>query len=337
METQLQYNPLGVCAVIAPWNYPMSMAHWMMIPALVAGNSVVFKPSEETPLIAQRYVEAFQEVLPENVVQVVHGDEEQGKALVKAKVDLVTFTGSKEVGKDILKNCSARLTPVMMELGGKDPLIVMEDADIVKAAQFAVGSSFENSGQMCISTERIYVHRSVAEQFENTVVSIAQRYTVGTYDNPQANIGPIINKTQRNLILDHIDDAKEKGATVLLGGENHPDRFILPTVITNVSDDMKLFQDETFGPVVAISSFDDIDDAIVRANSNDLALGASVFGKEGVEDVAAQLDAGMLGINGGTGSVGDTPWVGAKQSGYGYHGSPDGHRQFTQAKVVTRS
>lgn len=337
VQTQLQYKPLGVCAVIAPWNYPMAMAHWVIIPALVAGNSVVYKPSEETPLIAKEYVTLFQSVLPKNVIQIIYGDKTQGKALVKSDVDLIAFTGSKEAGKSIMKNSSDRLTRLVMELGGKDPLIVMEDADVAKAARFAVASSFENAGQMCTSTERIYVHKNVAQYFEQKVVEYASYYKVGSYEDRDANIGPIINEKQRNTILEHIKDAKEKGAKVLLGGEAHPENFILPTVITDVTDAMLVFKEETFGPVVAISTFDDVNDAINRANSSEFALGASVFGEKDIEQIAQKLDAGMLGINQGSGSVGDTPWVGAKQSGYGYHGSPDGHRQFTQPKVISKS
>ncbi len=336
VQTQMQYNPIGVCAVIAPWNYPMAMAHWLIIPALVAGNSVVYKPSEETPLIAQAYVEIFQSVLPEDVLQIVQGDEKQGKALVNSDVNLIAFTGSKEVGEDIMKNSSKGFKRLIMELGGKDPLIVLDDANIDKAARFAVASSFENAGQMCTSTERIYVDKKILKSFEERVVLYAKQYKVGAWNDSSANIGAIINDNQRNRILNHIDDAKQKGAKVLLGSDNHPDGFILPTVITDVSEDMLLFQDETFGPVVAISSFENVDDAIKRANSSEFALGASVYGQGDIEKVAKELDAGMLGINQGSGSIADTPWVGAKSSGYGYHGSPDGHRQFTQVKVVSK-
>jgi aldehyde dehydrogenase (NAD+)/succinate-semialdehyde dehydrogenase/glutarate-semialdehyde dehydrogenase len=337
LQTELQYNALGVCAVIAPWNYPMAMAHWVMIPALVAGNSVVYKPSEETPLIAQEYVNAFQSVLPKDVVQIIHGDEKQGKALVESDVNLIAFTGSKEVGEDIMKNASCGLKRLIMELGGKDPLIVLDDANINQAAQFAVASSFENAGQMCTSIERIYVDKKVSYEFEQKVVQIASQYKIGAWNEPNVNIGPIINDTQRDKIINQIDDAKQKGATVLLGGDEHPEGFITPTVLSNITDDMLIFQDETFGPVVAISYFEDVNDAIKRANSSEFALGASIFGQNDVDRLSQELDAGMLGINQGSGSIGDTPWVGAKKSGFGYHGSPDGHRQFTQPKVVTKS
>jgi len=335
VETQLQYNPLGVCAIIAPWNYPMSMAHWMIIPALTAGNTVILKPSEETPLIAQAYVDAFNKALPQNVLQIVHGTEKEGKALVNSKVDFIGFTGSQEAGRDIMKNAAGSLKRLMMELGGKDPLIVMDDANIQNAAQFAVGSSLENAGQMCISTERIYVDEKIADEFENYVVQIAKQYKVGAWNDRSAQVGPIINESQRGKILAQIEDAKAKGAKVLLGGENHPEHFILPTVLTNLSDNMLIVEKETFGPVICIQRYSNIDEAVERANDSDYGLGAVVFGDKDAKRVGNLLEAGMVGINQGVGGMGDTPWVGAKQSGVGYHGSPDGHRQFTQARVVT--
>jgi succinate-semialdehyde dehydrogenase / glutarate-semialdehyde dehydrogenase len=335
MKTQMQYNPLGVCAVISPWNYPLAMAHWLIIPSLVAGNSVVFKPSEETPLIAQEYVDLFNKVLPKDLLQIIHGDEKQGKALVNSDVNLIAFTGSKDAGKDIMKNASSGLKRLIMELGGKDPLIVLKDTNLDNAARFAVASSFENAGQMCTSTERIFVDISIAELFENKVIQYAKNYKVGSWDE-ESDIGPIINKKQRDMILSQIDDAVEKGAKIIFGEKQNKEGFILPTVLTNVSNDMKIFQDETFGPVVSISYFKTNEEAILKANDSEFGLGAVIYGKEGVEEIAQELEAGMLGINQGLGSAGDTPWVGSKQSGFGYHGSPDGHRQFTQVKVITQ-
>ncbi len=336
IETQMQYNPIGVCGIIAPWNYPISMAHWMIIPALTAGNTVILKLSEETPLIAQAYVDVFNEVLPEGVLQIVHGTEEQGKALVNSKVNFIGFTGSQEAGRNIMKNASGTLKRLMMELGWKDPLIVMEDANIDNAAWFAVANSFENAGQMCIATEQVYVDAKIATQLELKVVELAKNYQVGAWNDANANIGPMINDKLRAKILEQIEDAKAKGAKVLLGGENHPEHYILPTVLTNLSDDMIITQKETFGPVICIERYENVDNAVEAANNSDYGLGASVYGGKDAEVIANQLEAGMIGVNQGIGGVGDTPWVGAKQSGFGYHGSPDGHRQFAQVRVVSR-
>ncbi|MGA7828227.1 MAG: aldehyde dehydrogenase family protein [Geobacteraceae bacterium] len=334
--TRLEYKPLGVVAIISPWNYPLAMANNLIAPALVAGNAVIFKPSEETPLIAQAFVEILNEILPPHLLQIIHGEGEQGQALVESDVTMIAFTGSQAVGKKIMARASGQLKRLVMELGGNDPMIVMHDADLERAARFAVASSFENAGQMCISTERIYVDERIAERFESRVAELASHYKVGPWDMADVNIGPIINAEQHRKIVKHIRDAEAKGARVVLGGSVQPERYIHPTVICDMTPDMLLEQEETFGPLVAISRYTDIDEAIQRANSSTYGLGAVVFGGKDAEAVADQLEAGMIGVNQGVGGSGDTPWVGAKQSGFGFHGSADGHRQFTQLRVVSR-
>lgn len=333
--TQIQYRPLGVVAVISPWNYPLAMASNLIVPALAAGNAVVFKPSEETPLVAQAFVEILSESLPPQLLQIIHGDGEQGRALVESNINMIAFTGSQAAGKEIMARASGQLKRLVMELGGNDPMIVMRDSDIERAARFAVASSFENAGQMCISTERIYVDERIAERFESRVAELASYYKVGPWDMAEVNIGPIINARQHRKIVEHIRDAEVRGARGLLGGSGQPERYIHPTVICDMTPDMLLEQEETFGPVVAISRYADIDEAVQRANASSYGLGAVVFGRKGVEVVADQLEAGMIGINQGIGGGGDAPWVGAKQSGFGFHGSADGHRQFAQLRVMS--
>ncbi len=332
----MDYRPLGVVAVISPWNYPMAMANNLIIPALVAGNTVVFKPSEETPLIAQAYVEKLNEVLPSNVLQIIHGDGQQGAALVESDVNMIAFTGSQAVGKKIMARAANSLKRLVMELGGNDPMIVLADADLEHAARFAVASSFENAGQMCTSTERVYVDEMIADKFEQRVTEIAAKYTFGAWDQQGVNIGPIINARQHEKIVTHIRDAEAKGARVLLGGSIQPERYVRPTVISDVTPEMLLEKEETFGPVVAISRYSDIEEAIDRANDTTYGLGAIVFGGKDAARVANRLEAGMIGVNSGVGGGGDAPWVGAKQSGFGFHGSADGHRQFAQVRVVSR-
>ncbi|MBQ0079814.1 MAG: aldehyde dehydrogenase [Eubacterium sp.] len=336
-QATIEYNPIGVCAIISPWNYPVSMAHWMLIPALTAGNAVVLKPSEETPLVALAYVNVLNRVLPEGVLQIVFGDEEQGKMLVKSDVQLIGFTGSMEAGQDIMSSAGRGLKQVIMELGGKDPCIVLDDADLDEAVSFAVANSLENAGQMCISTERVFVESSIYDEFVAKACQYIRYFRVGPFTDQMANVGPIINEHQRQRILDQIDDAVSRGAKIVAGGAPHPDHFINPTILVDVTDDMDIAKYETFGPVVCITKFDDVEDAIFSANNTDFGLGAVVYGDYGAEEVASRLEAGMVGINTGAGGGGDTPWVGAKMSGVGYHGSPDGHRQFTQAKVVNRA
>lgn len=330
----VEYRPLGVAAIISPWNYPLAMANNLIVPALVAGNAVVFKPSEETPLVAQRWVEALQEVLPEGVLSVVHGDGAQGRALVEAGVEIVGFTGSMAAGEDIMRRAAPHLSRLVMELGGNDPMIVTADASVHRAAQFAVASSFENAGQMCTATERIYVDEAIADAFEVEVVRVASRYRVGPWHERGVDIGPIINARQRSVILEHIQDAVDKGARVLLGPDRHPERYVAPTVLTGITPAMRMAQEETFGPVVAISRFADLDEAIRLANDSEYGLGAVVFGGAQAPGVAARLEAGMVGVNTSPGGGGDTPWVGARKSGFGFHGSPEGHRQFAQVRVT---
>ncbi|MDM8516485.1 aldehyde dehydrogenase family protein [Desulfobacterales bacterium HSG16] len=332
-RARIEYRPLGVAAVISPWNYPLAMANNLIVPSLMAGNTVVFKPSEETPLVADTFVRYLQKVLPENVLQIIHGNGEQGRALVESDVHLIAFTGSMAVGKDIMARASGGLKRLIMELGGNDPMIVLKDADMDAAVRFAVASSFENAGQMCIATERIYVDEKIADTFEQSVVSLASRYRPGSWNMPGANIGPIINSRQHEKIIEHIRDAEEKGARVLLGGSQQEKPYIKPTVIADITPEMIMEKEETFGPVVAISRYKTVDEAVERANDSVYGLGAVVFGRKDVEAVADRLEAGMVGINQGVGA-GDAPWVGAKQSGFGFHGTSEGHRQFAQVRVM---
>ena len=333
----IHHDPFGVCAVITPWNFPLAMPHWGIIPALVAGNTVVIKPSEETPLIAQAYVDLLNESLPAGVLQIIHGADEPGKALVQADVDLIAFTGSRDAGRHILAAASVGLKRVILELGGKDPLIVLDDADIAAAAKFAVNNSFRNAGQVCVSTERIYVDDAIADRFEAEVIKLTAEQSVGDGTEEGVTVGPMINTRQRDHVLAQIDDAVEHGATVIAGGTGHHDGFIMPTVLTGVTHDMDIMRTETFGPVACIARFRDVDEAVALANDTPYGLGATVFGGDDVKtaEVARRLDAGMIGINKGCGGATGTPWVGAKQSGYGYHSGKDGHRQFAQSRVVS--
>lgn len=331
---EIQYRPLGVVGVISPWNYPLAMANNLIIPALIAGNTVVLKPSEVTPLVADNFVKLLSEVLPSNVINIVHGDEEAGKALVQSDINMIAFTGSVNAGKDIMKSASSSLHRLVMELGGNDPMIVLHDADVQAAARFAVASSFENAGQMCTSTERVYVHESVYDIFIKRVVEIASQYKVGAWNESRVNIGPLASQQQHKHVLKHLADAAEKGAKFELGASSYSAPFIQPTVISNITNDMLIENDETFGPVVAIAKFNSVEEAIARANNSVYGLGAVVFGHRDAKKVANEMEAGMVSVNGGVGS-GNAPWVGAKQSGFGFHGGIEGHRQFTQVRVMS--
>lgn len=336
-QTTMYRDPYGVCAVIAPWNFPISMPHWMCLPALMAGNTVVLKPSEETPLIAQAYVDALNKHLPENVLQIVHGADDQGKALVAADVDIVAFTGSREVGKKIMAACASGLKRVVLELGGKDPMLVLKGADLKKAGRFAANNSFRNAGQVCVSTERIYVHRENADELVQHLGETAATMKVGNGMDPETVIGPMINSRGRAHVLKQIEDAVAQGATIAFGGKAHQDGFVTPTVLRGVTHEMDIAREETFGPVACIIEVQSDQEALDLANDTKFGLGATVFGpEEAALAIGRKLGAGMIGINKSCGGASNTPWIGAQQSGYGFHSGTEGHRQFTQLRLVSR-
>lgn len=331
----LYRDPLGVSAAITPWNFPMLMPQQCIAPSLMAGNCVIFKPSEETPLVGKAYADILNEFLPEDVLQVIQGADEQGKALVASDINLVAFTGSREVGSKILTACAPELKRVVLELGGKDALIVLDDADLEAAASFAVQNSFRNSGQVCVSTERIYVEDSIADEFENLVVEKTKEWKQGDPTDDSVKIGPMVSSIQRDIVLAQLDQALKDGAVLRYGGSTH-DNYIEPTVLTGCSHDMQIMHDETFGPICCIQRFTGDAQAIALANETPYGLGGAVYGEtKHAVDVARHLTPGMVGINKGCGGAEGTPWVGACQSGYGYHSGRDGHRQFTQVRMVS--
>ena len=340
IRSTVYHDPFGVCAAITPWNFPMSMCHSLVIPALMAGNTVVLKPSEETPLIAQAYVDVLNETLPKDALQIVHGADEQGRALVDSDVDLIAFTGSRATGVKIMAAASNNLKRVILELGGKDPLIVLADADVAKAAEFAVHNSFRNAGQVCVSTERIYVEEAVADLFEQEVAKRAAALKVGPGVDEGVKVGPMINRRQKEWVLKQIESAVKQGARVLAGGAPASatnDNFVKPTVLAGLNQKMDIMHEETFGPVACIVRVKNADEAVALANDTPYGLGASVFGTDVQQaaEVGRRLDAGMIGINKGCYGAAGSPWVGAKQSGYGWHSGKEGHRQFTQPRVVS--
>jgi acyl-CoA reductase-like NAD-dependent aldehyde dehydrogenase len=330
-ETVLRHDALGVVAVITPWNFPLWMPCSLVYPALLMGNACVHKPSEKTPLLGRRFTEIVASVLPAGVLGHVAGAGEVGAELVASDVDMVAFVGSQDTGRRIMASCARGLKRLVLELGGKDPMIVLRDSDLEKAAQFAVRGAFRNSGQVCCSVERIFVEKPVAERFTQRVVELAKEFEIG----PLADLG------QRAKVAAQVDEARRQGATVLVGGAITPGAgaFYPPTVITDLRDDMEITRRETFGPVAAIRVVDDAEEAVRRANETDYGLGATVWGGDAAraESVASRIQAGMIGINRGIRGVGDSPWVGARQSGFGYTGSVAGTRQFAQVRTITRS
>ncbi len=334
----LRHAPLGVCAAITPWNFPILMPHQSVLPALVAGNSVLLKPSEETTLVACEYARILNEFLPPGVLTPVFGDGAQGRALVLADVNLIVFTGSRETGKRILGDAGPGLKRVILELGGKDPLVVLEDADLDAAAAFAVRNSFRNAGQVCVSTERIYVDARIRGEFLRKMVEKTQALRQGDPRAEGVNVGPMVNARQKAKVMGQIDAAIAAGASVLAGGESREGNFVAPTILADVDHRMEIMREETFGPVACVQAFQSDDEAVRLANDTPFGLGAAVFGRDldRAGAVAARIEAGMVGINQGCGGADGCPWVGAKESGYGFHTGPEGHRQFAQVRVISR-
>ena len=322
------WDPLGVCACITPWNFPMGIPQTLMIPSLIAGNTVLFKPSEEVPLVGIEFAKILNKTLPIDVLQVVVGNGEQGRELVESDVQLITFTGSQNTGKLILESAVKDFKRVLLELGGKDSLIILEDADLDAAAKFAVSNSFRNTGQVCVSTEKIFVMEEQMDEFIKYFKKYANNYQVGS----------MINSKQKEHVLRQIADAVANGAKIIFGNPNDNEgNKIKPVVLLGVTPEMNIMVDETFGPVACIATVKNEDEAIKHCNTGGYALGSVVFGNDldHARSVARRLDAGMVGINRRVGGAFGSPWVGAKGSGYGYHGSFSGHRQFTQRRIVS--
>jgi len=336
VRSTVYYDPYGVCAAITPWNFPMKMIEWMVIPALVVGNTVVMKPSEQTPLIADAYAKILMEQLPEGVLQIVHGQGDQGKALVAGDVNLIAFTGSKRTGQHIHQTAAEGLKRVILELGSKDPLIVLEGADLDAAAEFAARNAIRNCGQVCVSTERIYVEDAIKPAFMDKLIEQVKSYKVGAYDEDGVQIGPMVMREQKDHVLKQIEDALAKGATKVHGGEPMDGNFVAPTVLDNCTHDMDVMTVETFGPIVCVQGVKDADEAVTKANDTEYGLGAAIFGpSEQARELSRRLTAGMVGVNRSIYGVKGMPWVGAQDSGISYHMGPMGHRQFCQVRVVS--
>ncbi len=329
----VSYHPLGVVGVIGPWNYPLFTPMGSIAYALAAGNAVVWKPSELTPLIALEVEKIAKKTfaLPD-LLQVVTGAGATGAALAKAAVDKIAFTGSAPTGKRVMMAAAERLTPVLLELGGKDAMIVDSDADLEKAAEAAVYGGLTNCGQACVSVERVYVAEPVYDRFVDEVVKQVRDLKVGGDDG---HIGAMTSPAQVDIVRDHLNDAIAKGAKVLTGG---PDAisgsYIQPTVLTNVDHRMKVMTEETFGPVIPIAKVKTVDEAVKLANDSKYGLGSSVFAGKAARKIADQLRAGMTAVNSVMAFAGipTLPFGGIGESGFGRSHGDEGIREFTRVK-----
>jgi len=339
---RLVFEPHGVVGIIAPWNYPFAIPATQALAAIVAGNAVVLKPSELTPLSSLEVAALFSAAgLPNDVLQVVVGDGEAGAALVESGIDKLVFTGSVSTGKKIAQAAAARLLPVVLELGGKDPMIVLADADLDVASSGAVWGAFVNAGQACLSVERCYVERRIYEPFLERCREKAGRLKVGGGGKFHSDVGPLIGERQLEIVERHVDDARRRGARVLTGGERLRalgPNFYAPTVLADVSHDMLVMREETFGAVLPIMAFDSEDQAIDLANDSPYGLAASVWtgDRKRGERLARRIQAGTVMVNDAVSCYGirEAPHGGIKASGIGRTHGRLGLQEMVRVKYL---
>jgi acyl-CoA reductase-like NAD-dependent aldehyde dehydrogenase len=339
---KLLREPYGVIGIIAPWNYPFSIPAIETLGALVTGNAVVLKPSEFTSLIALELQRLLLDTgLNPELMHVVVGEGEVGAALVESPINKLIFTGSVATGKRVGEAAARRLLPVVLELGGKDPMIVLDDADLEIATSGALWGAFMNAGQTCLSVERCYVHRSLYEPFLDLCREKMGKLRVGNGIDSEVEIGPMIHERQMRMVDEQVRDAVQRGARLLTGGQPLPElgpSFYAPTLLADVTHDMRLMQQETFGPVLPVAPFDSDEDAIRLANDSDFGLAASVWtsDRRRGEALAARIKAGTVMLNDMISCFGiaEAPHGGFKQSGVGRtHGEP-GLQEMVQEKYV---
>jgi succinate-semialdehyde dehydrogenase / glutarate-semialdehyde dehydrogenase len=337
------YVPKGLVGVIAPWNYPLTVAICDGLAALVAGNAIMLKPDHQTPLIALAAVELLRRTgLPADVWQVVHGrGTVVGRELIDVS-DYVCFTGSTATGRTVAAQCASRLIGCSLELGGKNPMVILDDAEVAAAAECAVRASFFYAGQTCMATERIYVVEPLFEPFIRAFVAGTQAIRLGNARDFEHDMGSLINHDQLVRVSAHVEDARAKGATVLTGGRPREDLgelFYEPTILTGVTPAMECYAEETFGPVVSVYPVVDEDEAVARANESDYGLNASVWSSDHDRGrrVASRVRCGTVNVNEGfaatLGSI-DAPMGGMKNSGLGRRQGQDGIRRFVEVQSV---
>lgn len=336
--SKIIYQPLGVIGIIPAWNYPFSIPLGETVMALMAGNTVVLKPSELTPLVGLKIGEIFLKAgVPQNVVQIVTGAGETGARLVESAPDKIMFTGSVATGKKIAEAAAKNLIPTVLELGGKDPMIVFADANLELAAAAAIWGAFCNSGQSCSSVERLYVEESAAEKLTSLIVEKTKKLQQGAGDKETTDIGAMSSERQLKIVAEHIADFTENGAEILTGGKSK-DLFFAPTVISGAKNSMRAMQEETFGPTLPIATFRTEEEAVTLANDSEFGLTASVWTKDLAKGkrIATRIEAGSVCVNEVlyTHGIGQTPWGGFKNSGRGRTHGLEGLMELVQPQHI---
>jgi betaine-aldehyde dehydrogenase len=331
---------LGVCVGIGAWNYPTQIACWKGAPALACGNSIIFKPSETTPLSALKVAEIlFEAGLPAGLYNVVQGMGEVGAALVTdPRVDKVSLTGSVPTGRKVYAAAADGMKHVTMELGGKSPIIVFEDADIENAVSGAIIGNFYSSGQVCSNGTRVFVHADIKEAFLNRLAERLDNAVIGDPMDPETSFGPMVSKRQLDIALGYIEKGKSEGARLVYGGNAIDGKgfYMQPTVFADVTDDMTIAREEIFGPVMSVLDFTDEDDVVARANDTEFGLAAGVFTRDlsRAHRVAANFQAGTCYINTYNDAPVEAPFGGVKNSGVGRENSKAAIEHYSQLKSV---
>jgi acyl-CoA reductase-like NAD-dependent aldehyde dehydrogenase len=335
----LHRRPLGVVASITPWNWPLILAIWHVAPALRAGNTVVMKSSEYTPIATSRFVELANTVLPPGVLNLVAGAGEVGSALCEHPgVDKIIFTGSTRTGRGIMRTAASSLKRLTLELGGNDAGIVLPDVDVDDVAPRLLGACLHNNGQTCAALKRLYVHEDIHDAVCEAMAAIARRLVVGDGMDPKTELGPLQNAVQLEIVSTLAADARARGATFLCGGgrARRPGYFFPPTIVTGLSEGARLVDEEQFGPLVPVLRFRDTEEVIARANASPSGLGGSVWSKDIAEAqrIAARLECGTVWINDHAAIRPDVPFGGIKQSGFGLENGRLGLEEVTRLQVM---